>query len=139
MAMGDPEIREAAARGDAEGFIDAVLAQGIRPNYTAEIGGLVATEIAAYFSAFVVSWVVASYTVVFVVSVVVLIGVSGAAEELLTVEHHRNMLTQLAEHLGDPRFAQHVRTVSMDRIIREYVELHRSALEQSRQGSPGEG
>jgi hypothetical protein len=123
MAMGDPEVQRTARQADVNGFIDAVLAQGIKPS----IGpvAFAAVEISIYFSAFFISWVVATYTVVSVVSVFVKIGVFGKA--FLTVEHHKNMLAQIAEYLGDPTFAMQVRERSMERIIEEYVRLHREA------------
>jgi hypothetical protein len=145
MAMGDPDVRAAVVQRDVEGFIDALLAQGIRSDPKLEQSLVFGIELAVYFSAAVVSWVAVAYTVGAAISLETAIGVhhkvavSGADASFLTVEHHKNLLAQLADHLGDPGFARHVRSASMDRIVREYVELQRRTVEEAGEELPEEG
>lgn len=130
MALGDPAVKEAARSGDVDGFLDAMVAQGIRPSIGAPMA-LFGVEIAVWFTAVAVSWVAAAYTVETAVSLHHKIGVAGL--ELLTVENHVDQITRLAKRLGSKEFVRQVQSTRMRQIVEQYVALHRQA-----RGLPGE-
>jgi hypothetical protein len=124
LAMGDPAVREAARRGDVEGFVKAVMDQGIAPSLRSVVV-LLAVEIGAYLSAVVVSWVIAAYTLETYVNAHHKVTVWGA--QRLTVEHHLAELRRLAEMFGGPEFVREVESANMAKILADYCKLEAEA------------
>ena len=85
MALGDPAVKEAARKGDVDAFLDAMMAQGIKPSIGSPMA-LLGVELAVWFTAVAVSWVAAAYTVETAVAVHHKIGVAGV--DPLTVQGH---------------------------------------------------
>ena len=119
MAIGDPLAREAATRGDINGFIDAVLAQGIKPSVGlggfVHVEALVHSSVVVYFIAVVVTYqVVVTATAI----PIVVIGLPLADKA-----QHMKVLSQIAEHLGDKAFAKQVATKSVEDLVAKYIAL----------------
>lgn len=127
MAMGDPDVSEAARLGDIKGFISAIERQGFKVSTgTNNIFAFAAVEVAVWFSAVAVSVAAAAYTVETAVSVHHKIGVAGAT--FLTKEHHNDLLVQIASHFGNKKFTRHIRSRAMNSTIQKYLELHEISL-----------
>jgi hypothetical protein len=126
MAVGDPKARAAAQKGDVEGFVDAVLAQGIAPGIG--LGGFVHTEALVHSSAVVymisavVTWqkVVTQTAVPIVIAVVVDGGVLDTA-----TKQNMNVLLQIAKHLGDKEFTKQLSSKKTLDLVTKYTELVR--------------
>jgi hypothetical protein len=118
MAMGDPAARQAAMRGDVEGFVDAVMAQGIKPG--AGIGrfvhveALVHSSVVAYFIAAVVTY--QKITTATAVPIVVA-GVPDATAA------HMKVLTRIAEHIGDRAFTRQLASRKAAALVAKYTDL----------------
>lgn len=125
MALGDPAVREAARRGDVDSFLDAMIAQGIKPSIGSPLA-LFGVELAVWFTAVAVSWVAAAYSVETAVSLHHKIGVIGVKPT--TVEHHVDALTRIAKRLGGPDFVKKVQSARMKQIVERYVALHKAAI-----------
>jgi hypothetical protein len=127
MALGDPLVKETADRGDVIGFIDAVMAQGIKPSLG--ISGFVAVELAAVSSVAVIS------TAVVLINTKVIVNISGPVPVVvfgpasvpvvhpLTTQFHKDALAQIAKHIGDAKFAKEVHSKNMERLVQEYTDL----------------
>src|SRR5262249_8185927 len=104
MAVGDPLARQAAIRGDVQGFLDAVLAQGIKPSVGignfAHVEALVHSSVVVYFVAAVVT-----YQKITTATAIPILVIGAPA---LDKTQHMKVLTQIAEHLGDKGFSRQV-------------------------------
>ncbi len=127
MAMGDPLVREAANRGDVVGFIDAVVAQGITPS--TNVSAFAAVEAAVWSSTIVITVAVVIASIKVIVSIpgpfpVVIFGpISVPVIHPLTTQFHKDVLAQIANHIGDAKFAREVHSKNMERLIDEYTKL----------------
>ena len=119
MAIGDPLAREAARKGDIKGFIDAILAQGVKP--AVGLGFFAAIEALIYVSAVAISWVAAAYTVETVVGVHHKVGVAGVA--IFDAQYHKDLLGKIASYIGDEEFSKQVASQSMEKIMDDYISL----------------
>ncbi|RKG82742.1 hypothetical protein D7W79_01700 [Corallococcus exercitus] len=141
MALGDPKVRHAARNGDVEKFLDALMEQGIQP--TPSMMPAFAFELAAVLSAVAVTWAavgfsvgagmwVGAYAAVAVKTAVRVSAISVSPEtggrSILGVKEHQELISRIAHHVGGPTFARQVLTSSTERIIGEYVKLHRRTL-----------
>jgi mannitol/fructose-specific phosphotransferase system IIA component len=124
MAVGDPAARRAAMNGDVEGFIDAVLAQGIQPSVGlgrfVHVEALVHSSVVVYFIAAVVTF--QKITTATAIPIVVI----GAPT--LDKAQHLKVLSQIAAHLGDRSFSRKVASQSAEEVIAKYNELARRRL-----------
>jgi hypothetical protein len=123
MAMGDPAARQAAMNGDVVGFVDAILAQGIKPSVGVgrfvHVEALVHSSVVAYFIAAVVTYQkIATATAI----PVVVIGPRDAAAT------HMRMLTRIAERIGDRAFARKLASPRSVAMIAKYTALAESRL-----------
>ncbi|MGI9066710.1 MAG: hypothetical protein ACR2HX_09935 [Pyrinomonadaceae bacterium] len=127
MAMGDSRVREAANRGDVTGFIDAVTAQGIAPS--TNISAFAAVELAVWSSAIVITVAVVIASIKVIVSIpgpfpVVIFGpISVPVIHPMTTQFHKDTLAQIANHIGDAKFAKEVHSRNMERLLEEYRKL----------------
>jgi hypothetical protein len=139
MAVGDPKAREAARKGDVEGFVDAVLAQGIAPSVG--LGNFVHTESlvhsssVVYFMSAVITWQkVVTETAVPVAVIVgpdpVTIIIDGAVVTVggiveAATRRNMNVLMQIARHIGDKEFTKKVANKNTLQMVAKYSELVR--------------
>jgi hypothetical protein len=132
MAMGDPVARQAATRGDVEGFVDAIVAQGIEPavglGRFVHIEALVHSSVVVYFIARVVTF--QKIVTATAIPVVVI-----ANPNFATAQHLR-VLRRIAEHLGDKAFARQVASQKVEDIIAKYNDLAQRRLSGSTLGTP---
>lgn len=117
MAMGDPRARRAAMRGDVEGFVDAILAQGIRPGTGigrfVYVEALVHSSVVAYFIAAVVTY----QKIVTATAVpIVVVGLPNAVT-------HLKVLSQIAEHIGDRAFARQLASPTVAALVSKYTDM----------------
>src|SRR5438105_10148726 len=127
MAVGDPVAREAAARGDVDGFIDAILAQGIKPSAGlakfVHVEALVHSSVVVYFIAVVVTY----QKVVTAVPVPILIAVQVSGQ-IFEKAHHMRVLNQVAKHIADEEFSKQVALKSVETTVEKYTELLQEKL-----------
>jgi hypothetical protein len=133
MAVGDPKARAAAQKGDVEGFVDAVLAQGIAPGIG--LGGFIHTETLAhsssvvYIMSAVVTWqkVVTATAVPIVVDTVTavidggVVAVGGVFDQ--ATKRNMSVLMQIARHIGDKEFAKKIANRKTMEMVAQYTQL----------------
>jgi len=119
MAIGDPVARQAAKNGDVNAFIDAVLAQGLNPSVGlakfVHVEALVHSSAVVYFIAAVVTF---QKVVTATAIPIVVIGIP-----LSEKAYHKNVLVQIAKHIGDDKFSKQVASKKIDEVIDKYTEL----------------
>jgi len=127
MAIGDPLARQAATRGDVEGFVDAILAQGITPavglGKFVHVEALVHSSVVVYFIARVVTF--QKIVTATAIPVVVI------ADPTLAKTQHMSVLRRIAEHLGDKAFARQVASQKVEDIVAKYTDLAQRTLSKS--------
>jgi mannitol/fructose-specific phosphotransferase system IIA component (Ntr-type) len=124
MAIGDPLARQAATRGDVEGFIDAILAQGVRPSIG--MANFVHVEAVVHSSVVVYSIaVVVTFQKVVTATAIPIVVLGGPIVEKA---HHLKVLSQIAKHIGDEAFSKQVASKKAEHIIEKYTELIQKKL-----------
>jgi len=119
MAVGDPLARQAATRGDVQGFLDAILAQGVKPSVG--VGNFVHVEALVHSSAVVYFIaVVVTYQKITTATAVPIVAIGAP---VLDKTRHMTVLTQIAEHLGDKAFSRQVASKKVEEIVAKYSEL----------------
>ena len=113
MAIGDPTTQKAAKNGDLKGFIDAILAQGIKPSTLGPLPFACVEAIVA-FSALILSCVETSYVIAVKV---------GGKVPFLDRKHHKNLLVQIAKYIGDARFTKMVTSKKAEKLIDSYIGI----------------
>jgi hypothetical protein len=119
MAVGDPLARQAATRGDVQGFLDAILAQGIKP--TVGIGNFVHVEALVHSSAVV--YFIAIVVTFQKITTATAVPIVAIGAPVLDKTQHMRVLTQIAEHLGDKAFSRQVASKRVEEIVAKYTEL----------------
>lgn len=119
MAIGDPLARQAAAKGNIEGFVDAILAQGIDPSIGlgkfVHVEALVHSSVVVYFIAAVITYQKV-VTATAIPIVVIGVPISEATD-------HANVLSRIAKHIGDEEFSKQIESKKGTEIIKKYTEL----------------
>jgi hypothetical protein len=115
----DGLARQAATKGDVEGFLDAILAQGVKPSVGigkfVHVEALVHSSVVVYFIAAVVTYQKITTATAIPIAVV------GAPT--IGKTQHMKVLTQIAEHLGDKAFSRQVASRRVEDIVAKYAEL----------------
>ena len=131
MAIGDPLAREAARKGDIKGFIDAILAQGVKP--AVGLGFFASTEVLVHSSALVytIAAVVTWHSIVTATAIPIAIAVPiSAVVPVYTIgvpvfgkQFNRNVLMQIAQYIGDEKFTEELASKNVEAIIDQYTDL----------------
>ncbi len=127
MALGDRRVREAANQGDVIGFIDAVMAQGIKPS--AGVSAFAAVELAVWSSTAIITFAVVIASIRVIVNIpgplpVIVFGpISVPVIHTTTTQFHKDVLAQIANHIGDAKFAKEVHSKNTERLVQEYTKL----------------
>jgi hypothetical protein len=123
MAMGDPIVRKAAAQGDSIRFVRAVMDQGLKDLSVGSIGGVLVAELLVHASAIVTAVAVAATRVGFISKVVAVVEVKVSGDGGTILTRQVEMLSRMAEELGNPRLAKSVRSTKVRKILESYIKL----------------
>jgi hypothetical protein len=127
MAIGDPLARQAAMKGDVEGFIDAILAQGIKPSVG--IGSFVHVEALVHSS--VVVYFIAAVVTFQKITTATAIPIAVIGAPMLDKTQPMKVLSQIAEHIGDEAFSAQVGSKRVEDVVAKYTELAQKKIKGS--------
>ena len=123
MAMGDPTVRKAAAQGDSVRFARAVMDQGLRDLTVGSIGGVLVAEILVHASAVLTAVAVAATRVGVISKVVAVVEVKVSGDGGTILTRQVEMLSRMAEELGNPRLAKSVRSAKIQKMLSRYIDV----------------
>jgi hypothetical protein len=124
MAMGDPQVRQAAAQGDTLGFVRAVMDQGLKDLTVGILGGVLVAELIVHASAVLTAVAVAVTNAVAVSKAVAVVEVKVSGDDGGTILTRQiDMLSRMAEDLGQPKLAKSVRSAKVRKILESYINL----------------
>lgn len=123
MAMGDPEVRRAAAEGDAVAFVRAVMDQGFAELTVGTLGGVIVVEFVAHASIALTAVAIAVTRTVSVTKTLLVTETKVTEDGGTILTRQIDMLTRMAEQLAAPRLARAIRTPSTRKLLERYVEL----------------
>lgn len=119
MAVGDPMARQAASKGDVDGFIDAVLAQGVQPEVG--VGKFVHVEVLVHSS--VVVYFIAAVVTFQKIMTATAVPIVVIGPPIVTSADHVGVLSRIADRIGDPAFAKRVASKRVEKTIAGYEKV----------------